>query len=516
MKNLIFGLLMLVLTSTVITAQSTPHDHGFCGTVSNEFQKERIKANKKYASEHDVRSETIYLPIKFHRVGTTQGTEQVKVSSVLDQMCRLRREYAKYDIIPYISNGFNDVFNSGIFFDPIGNNGQIENNKSGSAVDVFITENADTSNSVPGDGTTLGFYAVPFGNSGRDYIVVRKKEVIDSTETLEHELGHYLSLDHTFDGWEGVQYNQEVHGNPLTVSVVGGNAIELVDRDSNCETAGDQLCDTPADYNFNFSFENTDSDLNNDIVAGCNMVETIRDSEGKALSPMTNNIMSYYTCPNQKFTDGQVGLMMADFNSSARTHINSNYVPNLNEVTEIPTLVSPGSMAPIYNGIVFEWTAVEHADFYSLEISSSSESFNYITTQPSAFITDLSPDETYFWLVAPFNETSGCGRTSPKVLITGGDATSVESLNDLAEFYVFPNPINQGASLQVQITSKESFTADLTILSLEGKEVLVQKGKEIKTNNNLLEISTESLTSGMYILQVRSEKGVFSKQIVIK
>lgn len=515
MKNLSLGLLIFVLATTILSAQSSPHNHMLCGTVSNEFQKERIKANKKYASEHDVRQETIYLPIKFHRVGTTDGSEQIKVSSILDLMCRLKREYGKYDIVPYISNGFNDVFNSGIFFDPVGNNNQIEDNKDGSAVDIFITENADTGN-VPGDGTTLGFYAVPFGNAERDYIIVRKKEVIDSTGTIEHELGHFLSLDHPFVGWEGVQYNQEVHGNPLTVNSVGGNGIELVDRDANCETAADQLCDTPADYNFNFSFENTDDILTNDIVAGCNMVETIRDMEGKALAPMTNNIMSYYTCPDQVFTDGQIGLMMADFNSPNRSHIRSSYIPNLNEITEAPTLNSPGSMASTYNSILFEWTPVENADFYSLEISSSTESYNIITTEPSAFVDQLSPNETYFWLVAPYNETSTCFRTNPKVLITGDVFSSVESLDNLAEIYVYPNPIDQGASLQVQITSTEAFNADFTILGLDGKEVLLQRGREIKTNNNLLEIPTESISSGMYILQIRSDKGVFSKQIVIK
>ncbi len=128
----------------------------------------------------------------------------------------------------------------------------------------------------------------------------------------------------------------------------------------------------------------------------------------------------------------------------------------------------------------------------------------------------MKPNETYFWLVAPYNETSTCIRTNPKVLITGGEFSSVESLDNLADIFVYPNPLDNGDNLQIQITSKESFTADLSILGLDGKEVIVQKAKEIKLNNNLLEIPTESMSSGMYILQIRSDKGVFSKQIVIK
>jgi len=94
--------------------------------------------------------------------------------------------------------------------------------------------------------------------------------------------------------------------------------------------------------------------------------------------------------------------------------------------------------------------------------------------------------------------------------------SNVETLNDLAQITVFPNPIDLGANLQIQIDSKESFSADLSILGIDGKEILVQRGKEIKANNNLLEIPTESIAAGMYILQIRSERGVFSKQIVIK
>jgi len=174
----------------------------------------------------------------------------------------------------------------------------------------------------------LGFYAVPFGAAERDYIVVRKKEFTDSTATLEHELGHLLSLNHTFNGWEGTPYSTSLHGNPLTISNVGGVPVELVDRNSNCETAGDQLCDTAADYNFVFPANDSPN-----LVAGCNMAVDIFDSENNLLVPPSSNLMSYYTCNNQVFTEGQVELMMADFNSPARDHLRSSYIPNLNEIT---------------------------------------------------------------------------------------------------------------------------------------------------------------------------------------
>lgn len=482
------------------------HENGKCGFVSDEAFKERIKTNKKYvatAAAEGRSMETIYLPIKFHRVGRADGTEKINVSSILDMMCRLKREYAKYDIVPYISEGFGEVNSTGVLLDPFNNEPQIVPEKSGNAVDIFITENANTGN-VPGDGTTLGYYAPPFQNLERDYIIVRKKEVIDSTETLEHEIGHYLSLDHTFVGWEGVQYSEQVHGSPVTISSVGGRQVELVSRTGNCETAADQLCDTPADYNLVFSVADTDGNPNNDITSGCTIIQDIKDANGAVLQPDVRNIMSYYSCTGKSFSEGQIELMNADFNSPARSFLRSSYIPNLAEITETPTLTAPGTSVDTYNSVSFEWTAVPNADSYVLEISSSTESFSYVTSEPKAFVTDLKPNEIYFWVVAPFNETSSCIKTSPKVLQTGDIFSSVDDLNDIADIQVFPNPIEGGASLQIRINSTESFEADFSLLSLDGRKVYEQRGHKINTQTNSLEINTNKIAAGMYLLHVLS------------
>lgn len=103
--------------------------------------------------------------------------------------------------------------------------------------------------------------------------------VVKSTgeKTLSHEMGHYFGLYHTF---------HTAFGN------------ELVDG-SNCATAGDLLCDTPAD-------PNTTSGGN------CVFATTEKDSNGQYYSPYTNNIMSYFpeTCLcNPGFTAEQYKKM---------------------------------------------------------------------------------------------------------------------------------------------------------------------------------------------------------------
>lgn len=82
-------------------------------------------------------------------------------------------------------------------------------------------------------------------------------------EILAHEVGHALGLPHT-------------HGYTNL-----GTTTELVDG-SNCDTDGDQFCDTPADPN-----------ILNLVGSGCVYTGTLTDANGDFYTPNTHNIMSY-------------------------------------------------------------------------------------------------------------------------------------------------------------------------------------------------------------------------------
>jgi hypothetical protein len=99
---------------------------------------------------------------------------------------------------------------------------------------------------------------------------------------IAHELGHYFDLSHPF-------------ANPGTELVNG----------SNCATAGDQVCDTPADpYIYG-------QDIKNYIdVNTCLFNYTGKDANGQYYDPDVSNIMSYYTpCVCLKFTHDQYEKM---------------------------------------------------------------------------------------------------------------------------------------------------------------------------------------------------------------
>ncbi len=111
---------------------------------------------------------------------------------------------------------------------------------------------------LPGSGGEAGFAGLgAIANLQSDGIVLKKTS---SLKTLYHEAGHYFGLQHTFET---------------------SNGLELVNG-SNCLTAGDKICDTPADPNGSV-------DPNN-----CQFLSTQKDANGQYYNPIVGNIMSYY------------------------------------------------------------------------------------------------------------------------------------------------------------------------------------------------------------------------------
>ena len=129
---------------------------------------------------------------------------------------------------------------------------------------IYIVENAD-------------WGGISNGVLAKEMMIVKDYAL---TNVLIHEIGHCINLYHTHE----LKFGQE-----------------LVDG-SNCVTAGDLICDTPADPDLTF--------YHNIINSNCNATQPITDN-GITYFPDTKNIMSY-TTPEcmEHFTDGQLSRMM--------------------------------------------------------------------------------------------------------------------------------------------------------------------------------------------------------------
>lgn len=96
---------------------------------------------------------------------------------------------------------------------------------------------------------------------------------------------------------------------------------ELVNG-SNCSTAGDEICDTPADPFLRVvdrSFDNEQDAFQKALLrlmeVNCEYTGSITDAQDRGYKPEIDNIMSAYPC-KCRFTDNQLRKMVENYNQS--------------------------------------------------------------------------------------------------------------------------------------------------------------------------------------------------------
>ena len=131
--------------------------------------------------------------------------------------------------------------------------------------------------------------------SANIFIKLKNCSDVKHSQNIAHQLGHLFGLYDTF--------NLEAD-------------LELVDG-SNCETAGDFICDTPADpYGRIIPIEGEeDVFLVGNFQANCEFIFNGKDENGEYWQPDMGNIMSSYPC-KCGFTREQYFKMVETYNSS--------------------------------------------------------------------------------------------------------------------------------------------------------------------------------------------------------
>jgi hypothetical protein len=129
-------------------------------------------------------------------------------------------------------------------------------------------------------------------NSISGNIIIRQKI---ATQTLTHEIGHFLGLRHPHEHWKRGKLKQEAVDRSRKHPGIFKSGLV-------CEYNGDKLCDTPAEPNM---AKYTDDECH---YTGWN----VTDNWGDVYKPHTDNIMSYAKereC-RTNFTRGQIAVML--------------------------------------------------------------------------------------------------------------------------------------------------------------------------------------------------------------
>jgi hypothetical protein len=463
-------------------------------------------------------TDTILVPLRLHIVGRDDGTGYINIEDLLGSVATINADFATANIKFYI-DGEIDFIDNDDYFNHNSTSGQLMmafNNDAGVVNNYFV----DNPNGA------CGYYRFP----PQDALAMANSCMDPIDRTWSHELGHYFSLPHTFQGWEF--HYTTTSGMPIrplntyvsqnAPSFVGGRAVERADG-SNCATSGDGFCDTPADYL---------SDRWNCTGSGV-YPQQLLDPSGNPVTVVAPPLMGYANDNCQElFTEEQLTAMQT--NAVGRPGLVRDlpleYIP-----ASAVSLVAPPSGGTMEIFDVFEvnleWTPSENVDFYIIQLATNQffggnvqdiyiydENATSLTLTPQTHGIQLS--QRYWWRVRPVN------RFSPE-LPAGELEERNFRVNEIlsntidpvlkAAINVFPNPTNSSTN---SLTITAGGLTDNTNLQLElitSNGQVVRNTTELNVVNGSLRHSlpVAGLPNGIYFLRIRQADRLLTQRVVI-
>jgi hypothetical protein len=536
MKRFFTNVFCLFLIANAAFAQNNTMEapHGVCGTQDLDLIKERLFENR-YALENGLiieeRGAKKYVPVKFHLIAKADKTGRVSELKVLENLCQMNLDYADQDIVFYLKGGtFSYIDNDIAYTDPGKVAQLLQTKRDGGSINVFIALNATNEGTSALGGVTLGYYS-----PSRDWLVIKKDQMNSTSGTVSHEFGHYFSLLHPHNGWDQKSFLQEYFGDTGTWSQVpayfkvtnptspGGVPIECFNG-SNCKSAGDFMCDTPADYNFGFGW-NACNVFDRKLIGPCDK-DTIKDVDETLY-------MAYFIgCKDYHFSAEQKKAVSNDYGSNKRSYIRSTFVPTAG-VAGPAKLVYPYSASvatPIvhspFDNVDLVWEAVPNATNYIVELdrinnysSAEFQRFYVPATQLKQTIKNLKPNLTYYWRVIPYSDGGLCIDWN-KVSSLGtnfktGTLSATNEFNGLNGVMISPNPVSQNSDLTLTLNIEKPVNCQINLIDVAGKTVINYGEKALTAGFNNLNLPLQNVAHGVYFVRINVEGKPLTRKVIV-
>lgn len=462
------------------------------------------------------KSDITYVPMNIVVVGENDGSGYLNPVLLVETLQQINLDFEDQNIQFFIRGDIKFIDNT-TYYDHTFEQGRVmmQNNNVAGAINVYWVGN-------PAE--ACGYYS-----SGRDAIAMGNNCTGLGSTTFAHEMGHFLSLPHTFLGWECVEEISEIPDpapanlgfpdfsdcNDLSASDDPGPLVETVERvPANCENAGDGFCDTAADYL-----------MQRWICNNLGESDSLTDPNGVRFVVAGTNVMSYSNDNCQTgFSDDQRAAMLANLNGRP------GLIDNENVVTEGPdgsALVQiypeDDETIPANNFVELKWNSVPNADFYILQLHSNPNLegavllTEYVSDTTFTITEGLIARRRYYWRVRPVNNYVYESDFSETIRFRNGEfpvATIDHALD--AAITVAPNPVHGGRVLR--ISSRDlgtTGTLNLELIGASGRVVVSRPGLSVSANGFEQTIETGSLPQGVYFLRLRLNDRLVTRRVVV-
>ncbi len=374
---------------------SSSQAQNYCG--SDQFPQEMDSWLRNYVQQHpetQLRGGTDYnIPIQFHLVGLDAGGGLLKLKQLFSDLCLLNEQYAATGFHFYFYDWPNYIFNN-LWYNHDYSNGSammIQNNVD-EVVNIYL---------VGDPAGNCGYYTW-----GPDAIAVANSCAGDGNSTIAHELGHYFSMPHTFNDWEG-----ETPDDPIPDS-----QQEYMDG-SNCNDVADYFCDTPPDY-LSYRWP-------------CPYNENYEDPDGTPIHPDSSLFMSYsYDECASRFSNQQSNAMQ-DFVVDSRDYLINQTMPPYVDL-DTAVLLFPfhqmENVAPNY--VWLRWKSIPGAEKYHLQLSRYNPlvflNYDTLVEDTAILFLNLEANKTYRWNVKPVALNNVCADYTFFHMFQTTDAAALE------------------------------------------------------------------------------------------
>ncbi|MDX2287004.1 MAG: hypothetical protein NW241_22760 [Bacteroidia bacterium] len=474
------------LLLAVLAARLPGQDH--CGQAGLPPNHE---ARLRLAAAGALRSDTLYqIPAVFHLAARSDGGSQTPSARVLQALCELNAQFRPAGIRFFLApQGIRQVRSTGIFSQHHLSASQqaMRSLKADSALNIFVVQNAGPA----GESGVTGYF-----DPGDDWLVLRRDMLRSGNKTLAHECGHFFGLLHPHFGWDAQARTQA--GPAPALASDGVTATERMDG-SNCQTAGDQLCDTPPDYNNGLGWQQS-----------CQYAGPVQDPAGQPLDPDETLIMSYFndSC-RAVFSPQQQALMRAGLSLPDRAHLRGQ-TPGDTLPAGQPVLLLPAdTVRYMGDSIRFSWHPAAGAAGYIVEADRSA-SFSldpqeWLLADTSAWLAAAwLPNQTYYWRVWAYHPGHTCTPASPVQTFV---PAPVPAGLDPAAAPPAVRVWQDGRRLHLQLLQPVPANGALILSDLSGR-VLMRQGLIPQAAPQTLAWDLGHLAPGWYFLRVQGGKSM--------